>query len=113
MNFSKLSMTKQQWIVVGLLLFTLVLTRTHLIQHVQDASWAVFFLLGFYLRSVFGLSVFLLAAFVVDLLVIESKGGVSYCFTVSYPFLIPAYASLWFAGRWFANHYSEDLRGLG
>ena len=64
------------------------------------------------MRNVIGFPIFWLVAFAVDLLVIESKGGESYCFTISYPFLIPAYASLWFAGRWFAGHYSENLKGL-
>ncbi len=104
---------KQQWLVGGILLFIMIVTRSHIwLSHIQDASWAVFFLLGFYVRSVLGFPVFWLVAFAVDLLVIESKGGESFCFTASYPFLIPAYASLWFAGRWFAGHYSESLRGL-
>jgi len=104
---------KQTWLIGGLLLLIMVATRSHiLLSHIQDASWAIFFILGFYISKQLGLPLFLAAAFIVDLLVIESKGGESYCFTVSYPFLIPAYASLWFAGRWFANHYSEDLRGL-
>ncbi len=103
----------QTWLIGGLLLLVLITTRSHiLLSHIQDASWAIFFLVGFYLRSYLGLPIFLLVAFVVDMLVIQSKGGESFCFTVSYPLLIPAYGSLWLAGRWFANHYSEDLRGL-
>lgn len=97
----------------GLLLLVLITTRSHiLLSHIQDASWAIFFLVGFYLRSYLGLPLFLLVAFAVDMLVIQSKGGESFCFTVSYPLLVPAYGSLWLTGRWFANHYSENLRGL-
>lgn len=103
---------KQTWIIASLLLLTLIVTRGHLINHIQDASWAIFFMLGFYVRKVIGFPIFWLVAFAVDLIVIESKGGESYCFTVSYPFLIPAYASLWFAGRLFAKHYTENLRGV-
>ncbi len=102
----------QTGIIAGLLLLILVVTRTHHFSHIQDASWAIFFLLGFYVRNVIGFPIFWLAAFAVDLIVIESKGGESYCFTASYPFLIPAYASLWAAGRWFAGNYSENTRGL-
>ncbi len=102
----------QLWTITAMLLLVMIVTRTHLINHIQDASWAVFFLLGFYIRKVIAFPIFWLVAFAVDLIVIESKGGQSYCFTISYPFLIPAYASLWFAGRWFAKHYSENLRGL-
>ena len=107
------TLTKNQtWLVAGLLLAALILTRSHFITHFQDATWAIFFMLGFYVRKAIGFPIFWLVTFAVDLLVIESKGGESFCFTVSYPFLIPAYASLWFAGRWFAGHYSENLRGL-
>jgi hypothetical protein len=105
---------QQQWIVGGVLLLTMLVTRSHIwVAHIQDASWAIFFLLGFYLRHHLTLPLFLAAAFAIDLLVIESGtvAGQSFCFTISYPFLLPAYASLWFAGRWFARHYSEDLRG--
>ena len=107
------TLTKNQtWLIAGLLLLILVVTRAHYFTHIQDASWAIFFLLGFYVRKVIGFPIFWLVAFAVDLITIEAKGGQSYCFTVSYPFLIPAYASLWFAGRWFAGHYSEDLKGF-
>ena len=107
------TLTKNQlWTITGLLLITMIFTRTHMINHVQDASWAIFFLLGFYIRKAVAFPLFWLVAFAVDLIVIESQGGQSYCFTVSYPFLIPAYASLWFAGRLFAKNYSENLRGL-
>ncbi len=102
----------QTWLVAGILLLILIVTRAHFINHIQDASWAIFFMLGFYVRNVLGFPIFWLVAFAVDLIVIESKGGQSYCFTISYPFLIPAYASLWFAGRWFSGYYSENLRGL-
>jgi len=107
------TLTKNQtWLIAGVLLTILIITRAHFFTHIQDASWAIFFLLGFYVRNVLGFPIFWLVAFAVDLLVIESKGGQSYCFTVSYPFLIPAYASLWFAGRWFAGHYSENFKGF-
>lgn len=112
-DFKASSLTKNQtFLIGGLLMLILLATRSHIFNHIQDASWAIFFILGFYLRAAIGLPIFLFAAFVVDLIVIESKGGQSYCFTVSYPFLAPAYGSLWLAGRWFSNHYSENLRGL-
>ncbi len=103
----------QTWLIGGLLLTIMLTTRSHLfLSHIQDASWAIFFLVGFYIRDKLALPLFMLAAFIVDLLVIESKGGESYCFTTAYSFLAPAYASLWFSGRWFSKHYSENLQGL-
>jgi len=108
------TLTKNQsWMIGGLLLSIMIATRSHIfLSHIQDASWAIFFLLGFYIRNTLGLPLFMLAAFIVDLLVIESKGGESYCFTVAYALLIPAYASLWFSGRWLSKHYTENLQGL-
>lgn len=112
-DFNANSLTKNQMFLIGgLLMLILIATRSHFFHHIQDASWAVFFVLGFYLRAVIALPIFLLTALIVDLIVIESKGGESFCFTVSYPFLAPAYGSLWLAGRWLSNHYSENLRGL-
>ncbi len=102
---------KQQWLIAGLLLFTMLLTRSHFISHIQDASWAVFFILGFYIRNYLAFPVFWLAAFAIDLGVINSTGSDNFCFTVSYPFLIPAYAAMWFAGRWLAGHYRKDWHG--
>lgn len=107
------TLTKNQtWLVAGALMLILIVTRAHFITHIQDASWAIFFMLGFYVRNVLSFPIFWLVAFAVDLITIEAKGGQSYCFTISYPFLIPAYASLWLAGRWFAGHYRENLRGF-
>jgi len=112
---------KSQWLIGSLLLLAMIVTRSHITAHLQDASWAIFFLLGFYLRDSslgrLGFPLFFLAAFIIDLVVIDAQGGTHYCFTPSYPFLIPAYAAMWFAGRWFANQYYENqgqeyLKGL-
>ena len=107
---------KQQLIIGALLLLAMILTRGNITAHLQDASWAIFFLVGFYLRGElcgrYAFPVFFLAAFIIDLIVIDAQGGTHYCFTPSYPFLIPAYASMWFAGRWFAKHFEENAMGL-
>ena len=97
----------QQWLIGGLLLLFMILTRSQLLSHLQDASWAIFFLVGFYLRSYMGFPIFWLAAFAIDIFVIEVQGGDNYCYTPGYLFLIPAYASLWFAGHWFATYYQN------
>lgn len=101
----------QQGLIASLLLVAMLLTRGNFMSHLQDASWAIFFILGFYVRSYLGFPVFWLVAFAIDLAVIESTGSDNFCLTQSYPFLIPAYAAMWFAGRWFAGHYREDWRG--
>ncbi len=108
--------TKTQYIIGAVLLALMVITRGNISAHLQDASWAIFFLVGFYLRDSklvkLGFPVFFIAAFAIDLAVIDSVGGVHYCFTPAYPFLIPAYAAMWFAGKWFANNHQENAAGL-
>ena len=102
---------KNQWLVGGGLLLAMLATRTHLAEHLQDASWAVFFLLGIYVRSALAFPLFWLAAFAVDYTVTADGGVSSYCMTPAYGFTFVAYAALWGAGRWFAHHFSYDLRG--
>lgn len=69
--------------------------------HLPDASWAVFFLGGFYLRRA------LFAVLVVEAVAIDfaffALGGSTYCLSAGYWFLLPTYAALWFAGRMLAN----------
>jgi len=108
---------KSKYIIGGLLLMAMILTRGNITAHLQDASWAIFFMVGFYLRGGalgrYAFPAFFLVAFVIDLVVIDAvNGGTHYCFTPSYPFLIPSYFTMWFAGRWFANNYQESGLGL-
>lgn len=109
--FSNIS-KHQMYLIGGILLCLMIVTRAGFVNHIQDASWAVFFILGFYVRSVIVLPLFLFVVLIVDLSVIQATGGENYCFTISYPFLAPAYGSLWLAGRWLANHYSVSIKGL-
>ncbi len=102
-------------------------TRIHLslLHHsVQDASWAVFFLAGFWLRGTgrgagrYGMFALLMAeAVMIDYLVISNQGidfWSHYCVSAAYWFLIPSYFSLWLGGSWLARHVDGlDLRTLG
>jgi len=102
-----------QWLIAGLLLAILVFTRGGFVSHIQDASWAVFFLVGFYLRNFLGLPLLMLSAIAIDFAVIAARGGhQDYYLTPSYLFVIPAYSALWFGGRYVAKKYSENLKGL-
>jgi len=99
----------------------MALTRIHpsLLHHsVQDASWGVFFLGGFWLsgaRFRTGLVAFallMLEAVVADYVVITGQGmnfWDHYCVSAAYWFLVPSYFSLWLGGRWLARHQA----GLG
>lgn len=62
-----------------------------------DASWAVFFLGGLWLRSGLMFSGFFALAFATDLAAV-ALGTPTDCFSPAYAFLIPAYGALWFAG---------------
>lgn len=102
-----------QWLITSLLLIVMVVTRSNYLSHIYDASWAIFFLVGFYYRSYIGLPIILLVAIGIDFAVISARGGhQDYYLTPSYLFVIPAYFTLWFAGRKLAHNYSENLKGL-
>ncbi len=73
--------------------------------YLPDASLAVFFLAGFYIRSAWFLPLLLVEAAAIDYLAV-SVGGVSdWCITPAYAFLLPTYASLWLGGHWYARLY--------
>lgn len=71
--------------------------------HLPDASMAVFFLGGLYLRRQLAFVAFLLLAVLVDWAVITFAGVSNFCVTVAYAFLLPAYAALWYGGRLYAD----------
>lgn len=76
----------------------------------HNASLAVFFLSGFYLRSIF-FPLFFAEAALIDYAAF--MGGQSdWCFTPAYLFLIPTYAALWWAGRWYVSWYRPVWRTL-
>jgi hypothetical protein len=77
--------------------------------HLPDASMAVFFLGGLYLRRHLAFVAYLLLAVLIDWAVITYAGVSNFCVTVAYAFLLPAYATLWYGGRL----YAERLDGSG
>ncbi len=111
-NPNKLHIYKQ-WLITGILLFLMTISRTAWFPYLQDTSWAVFFLIGFYLRSFLGLPLIIISAMVIDFVQIAARGGhQDYFLSPSYFYIIPAYAALWFAGRFFAAKYSENVTGF-
>lgn len=91
-----------------LLVLLMILTRGHHFasaHHLADASWAIFFLVGIYLRPVWLLLAFFALSWYLDFAAYTWGGVSDFCLTPAYGFLLPAYASLWFAGRWFVTHY--------
>jgi hypothetical protein len=74
-------------------------------HHLPDASLAVFFLAGVYLREIWSFGVFFLLATLIDAVAIGWAGVSSYCMTTAYWMLIPAYGALWSTGLWYRTRH--------
>jgi hypothetical protein len=111
-----MNLKKSHQILIGLVLVALMIaTRGHhfaSITHLPSASWAVFFLAGVYLRPVWAFAGLLALAGGLDFAAVTWGGVSNFCTSPAYPFLLPAYGSLWLAGRWFAKHYSFGVQAL-
>lgn len=111
-----LTLTVRNQIMVGFLLVLLmIVTRGHhfgSLHNLPGASWAIFFLAGLYLRSARPLLGFFALSWWLDFAAYTWGGTSGFCLTPAYIFLLPAYASLWLAGRWFANQYQFAWRTL-
>ena len=84
-----------------------------MIAFLPDATWAILFLIGFYLKSIWGFVLITIIAIAIDFTQIAARGGHQDFFLApSYLFIIPAYFVLWLAGRYLSNHYSENFKGL-
>lgn len=95
---------------IGLVLIALfAVTRGYhtptLMQALPGASWAAFFLAGVYLRPAWMLAVLLGLTAFLDYAAIAWGGVSDFCVSPAYVALIPAYASLWLAGRWYATRH--------
>ena len=107
--------TSQRALVMALVAALLVLTRLHLpttfghLGPLPDASWAAFFIGGYYLRgwSRWAFPLFMAAAVAVDYVVISGQGmnfWTHYCVSPAYWFLLPAYGALWAGGTLLRRH---------
>ena len=80
--------------------------------HLPPATWAVFFLAGFYVRRAWVFAALLAEVVAIDYFAVTVGGVSSFCVSPAYGFLLPAYGTLWMAGRWFAKRYSFSLNAL-
>lgn len=110
-----LSTRNQIWIGLVLVLF-MIITRGHHFASLQNilpgASWAIFFLAGVYLRSAWPLLGFFALSWWLDFAAYTWGGTSGFCLTPAYIFLLPAYTSLWLAGRWYAKQHQLAWRTL-
>jgi hypothetical protein len=110
-----MSLTPSQRAGIFLILaFVMTATRVNHFAALPDASWAVFFAAGFYLRGSarWAFPLLMALAVLIDFFVITGQGidfWSHYCVTIAYWFLVPAYLALWAGGSLLRKMY----RGLG
>lgn len=111
-----LTLSKTNQIIIGVVLMGLIIaTRGHhfaSINVLPSASLAVFFLAGFYLRPAWIVPALLALCAGLDFYSITFAGTSSFCVTPAYGFLLPAYSTMWLAGRWFARNYSFNTKAI-
>jgi hypothetical protein len=111
-----LTLSNRDQVLIGTALaLLLVATRGQhfaTLHSLPGASWAVFFLAGVYLRPLWGLPGLLALTWVLDFAAYKWAGASRFCLTPAYVFLVPAYASLWLAGRSYALRHRFTWRTL-
>ena len=111
-----LNLSARQQIAISLVLILLMLfTRSHhwaSIHSLPDASWAIFFLLGVYVRALWVVPVLIAASVIIDYVAITWGGVSDFCVSPAYWLLIPAYAVLFAGGRFYARGHRLSVMGL-
>lgn len=103
--------TRARAAVFAILALVMLATRINHFGALPDASWAVFFVAGFYLRGSMRWAFPLLMALAVaiDYAVISGEGlgfWSHYCMSPAYWFLLPSYAAMWLGGAWLRQRYA-------
>jgi len=110
-----MKMTRNKSIALfALLVLLMAATRSHhfdSLTHLPDASLAAFLLAGIYLPLA-AFPALLLVAGLADYSAINYAGVSDWCFSPAYWFLIPTYAVMWYAGRFYAARHSQSWSGL-
>lgn len=99
----------------ALMVLLMASTRSHhfdSLTHLPDASLAVFLLAGIYL-PLLAFPALLVVAGLADYAAFNYANISDWCFSPAYWFLIPTYAVLFYAGRFYATRHSQTWRGLG
>ncbi|EQM81436.1 hypothetical protein ACX94F_16275 [Stenotrophomonas hibiscicola] len=105
-----MSATANRAFVLSVLVLLLAATRVNHFAAIPDASWAVFFIGGFYLATWtrWAFPLLMVFAVLVDWIVIRSSGldfWQHYCVSPGYWLLLPAYFSLWAGGMLLGRNY--------
>ena len=111
-----LNLSARQQIAISLVLvLMMLLTRSHhwaSIHSLPDASGAIFFLLGVYVRALWVVPALIAASVVIDYVAITWGGVSDFCVSPAYWLLIPAYVVLFAGGRFYARGHRLSLLGL-
>lgn len=111
--------TAQRAFVLSVLVLLMAATRVNHFAAIPDASWAVFFIGGFYLRAWtrWAFPLLMALAVLVDWLVIRRSGldfWQHYCVSPGYWMLLPAYFAMWSGGLLLRRGYhGATLAALG
>lgn len=106
---------RNQIVIGSILIAIMAITRGHhfaTLSHLPSATLAIFFLAGLYLSGKWMFGVLLAEAVVLDYLAITFGGGSSFCASPAYALLLPAYGTLYLAGRWYNQRYQFNLSTL-
>ncbi|MDR6991278.1 hypothetical protein [Luteimonas sp. 3794] len=108
-----MTVTARRATIFALLAALMAATRLHHFAAIPDASWAVFFIGGFYLASWqrWAFPALMVLAVAVDWFVISSQGlsfWQHYCVSPAYWCLVPAYFALWAGGSLLRRHLSTS-----
>lgn len=90
-------------------------TRPHVLDqylHMPDTAWASFFVLGYSVQSRVAFPALFSLGVVIDIVVIYLLGGSGFCFTRAYWMLLPAYGTMWLAGRFAAHRLPPKASSL-
>jgi len=104
-----------QFIIGFILIAIMAITRGHhfaSLSHLPSATLALFFLAGLYLSGKWMFGVLLAEAVALDYLAITFGGVSSFCVSPAYALLLPAYGTLYLAGRWYKQHYQFKWTSL-
>ncbi len=108
------SQTLKYLVLSTALVILMALTRSHhfdSINHLPDASLAVFLLAGFFLPQL-AFPVLLIVAGGADYVAFNYVGISDWCFSPAYWFLIPTYAVIFYAGRYYRSLHQDSWMGL-
>jgi hypothetical protein len=111
--------TRQLGIFAALVLLMTVTRGSHFGSaiHLPDATLAICLIAGYMLprytwTALAAFTLLLLEAGGLDYYAIVYRNVSDYCVSPAYWFLIPTYASMWFAGHWFAARQQNNFNSL-